>query len=61
MEVDSPVETPEAAEEGKEEQPSAYQKLSFLQKILHILATADQTVISWSDDGCSFVVHDTDR
>lgn len=36
-------------------------KLSFLQKLLHILGTADPTVVSWCDDGCSFVVSDVDR
>jgi hypothetical protein len=36
-------------------------KLSFLQKLLHILATADVSVVSWADDGSSFIVYDVDR
>ncbi len=35
-------------------------KLSFLQKLLHILGTADHAVVSWADDGNSFIVHDVD-
>ena len=42
------------------EDPST-KKLSFLQKLLHIIATSPPDVVSWADDGLSFFVQDEDR
>ena len=36
-------------------------KLSFLQKLLHIMATTESDVMSWSASGESFFVYDVDR
>lgn len=44
-----------------DEDNAGIKKMSFLQKLLHILSTADPEVVSWSPDGDSFVVHDVDR
>ena len=43
------------------DQPTSLAKMGFVEKLQHILATADTAIVSWSPNGQSFFVFDTNR